>query len=340
MKSIKGEADHRWLFKKIIIFLGILLLLPGNQEDFAFFNPSMAFYQDSQLFLSSNNRILRDLPSFVLINQSSVQAISPLHVFSPKALAAFVEDVDIPTNRNTIIEYIVQEGDSLWSIANQFNVSINTIIWANDLNGAMIRPNQALVILPVSGIKHIVKEGDTLSGIIERYNANLQETLVFNGLSNNENIFVGQVIIVPGGRKSNRILVERAANINIESLSPNQVRAQFSTNNHWGQSHSFPFGQCTWWVAQKRPIGRWGHARSWLNNAERDGFQVCRGRSCLPQVGAVFVDNSHPVYGHVAYVEDVRGNEIIISEMNYIGWGRINKRTIPIGHSSIVGFIY
>lgn len=360
--SIGTKKINKNLFRAIKIvsfglFLGIIFFLPDNQEDFAFFNISKVFSQNRQIFLSPIEKNLTRPSGFILINQNSLQATSPLTIISPRVLGVLVEEEEIEYSetRNSIIDYIVQEGDSLWSIAAQFNISVNTIIWANDLRGTTIRLGQNLVILPVSGVRYIVKEGDTISRIAERYNVETEQIIDFNNILDEGSIFIGQSIIVPGGEKRAIRIVNRTTNtnieninvenididnINIEELTPNQVRAKFSTNNYWGQSHAFPFGQCTWWVAQKRPIGRWGHAKSWLNNAERDGFRVCRGRNCDPVAGAVLVIQGHPVYGHVVYVEEVKGNTIIFSEMNNIGWGKINRRTVTTGHHTIIGFIY
>jgi surface antigen len=310
----------------------ITLLLPDNQEDFVFFN------QNEQIFLNSTEKNSIKPPNFVLINQNSFQAVSPLTIFSPRALAILIEGIEYPEVRDDIIEYMVEPGDNLWFIADKFNISVDTIIWANDLRRTTIRPGQKLVILPVSGVRHIVREGDLISQIAEKYNVSAEKIIDFNNISDERAIFIGQSIIIPGGRKQTRTLVR--TDIDITTLTPNQVRAKFSTNNYWGQSHSFPFGQCTWWVAQKRPIGRWGHAKSWLNNAERNGFQICRGRYCSPQVGAVIITRVNSPYGHVAYVEEVNGNRITYSEMNYIGWGRINRQVVEIGDYEIIGYIY
>jgi surface antigen len=340
MKSTENSE-----LKAILIFLlvslllispKIILSLPANQGDFLF------FAQNEQIFLSSSKKGIIEPSSFILINQNSLQATLPLTIFSSQPTGILVDSEE----RNQIINYLVESGDNLWSIADKFNISLNTIIWANDLRKTTIRPGQKLVILPVSGVRHIVKRGDILSQIAERYNANLEEIIDFNNISNEANIFVGQVIIVPGGEigeQRSRALTQ-ITNANITTLTPDQVRIRFSTNNYWGQSHSFPFGQCTWWVAQKRSIGRWGHAKSWLDNAEKAGFQVCRGRYCSPKEGAVIaIKSNSPLglkYGHVAYVEEINNNRITYSEMNYIGWGRINKQVIKIGDYEIIGFIY
>jgi len=342
-----GNLFKRW-FIVIILFILVLLIFLGYFQDFfslRVYN-SEAFSQEEQIFLNpklSEEKII-ELSNFTLINENSIQATFPLTVVTTtRALGGIIDDIDYyiePETRETIIEYIVEEGDSLWSIADKFNISVDTIIWANEMRGTTIRYGQKLVILPISGILHIVKEKDTISEIAEKYNIEKEKILDFNNISDEESLFIGQSIVVPGGIKQNLRPVTRIANLDITNLTPNQVRTKFSTNNYWGQSHAFPFGQCTWWVAQKRPIGRWGHAKSWLNNAQRDGFEVCRGNHCQPQNGAIIVVKGDPIFGHVAYVEEVRGNSIIFSEMNNIGWGKVNRRTIQIGDSIIIGFIY
>ncbi len=349
-----------WIISVILLGLtsfGLRIILSpsDNQEGFFSANVFKAFNQDEQMFLSSIEKVLLESPDLLLVQGNSIQAVSPSNIISPQVLGALFGGGEIA--RQAIIEYTVRSGDSLSVIADRFNISINTITWANNLRGTVIRPGQRLIILPVSGVKHIVKEGDTISEISERYNVKAEEIISFNlqakrsdekkaELSFNnldgESISVGQVLIIPGGTKPTTLSAVMTANIDISGLTPRQVRAKFSTNNYWGQSHSFPFGQCTWWVAQKRAIGRWGNAIDWLSNAERDGLRVCRGRNCAPIAGAVIIVRGHPIFGHVAYVEGVRGSEIIFSEMNKrgCGTGRINKRSVGVGSSSIIGFIY
>ncbi len=96
--------------------------------------------------------------------------------------------------------YVVRPGDSLSQIAEMFDVTTNTILWANDLRNATdIRPGDTLVILPVAGVRHIVKSGDTLALIAKRYEADADEILSYNQLASASAITVGMTLIVPGG---------------------------------------------------------------------------------------------------------------------------------------------
>jgi LysM repeat protein len=103
-------------------------------------------------------------------------------------------------NSGSISVYTVKEGDSISSIADRYGVSVNTILWANDLTTkSTIRSGMDLVILPVSGIKHTVSSGETLSSIAAKRNASAGEIAAFNGLDADATVVVGSTLIIPGG---------------------------------------------------------------------------------------------------------------------------------------------
>lgn len=105
-----------------------------------------------------------------------------------------------PATSDQISLYVVREGDTLSQIATIFNVSINTIRWANDINaGESIQPGETLVILPVSGIRHTVEKGDTLKSIVTTYHGDIDEVLQYNGLTESTVLAVGDVVVVPNG---------------------------------------------------------------------------------------------------------------------------------------------
>jgi LysM repeat protein len=95
--------------------------------------------------------------------------------------------------------YTVREGDTLSGIAEMYGVSVNTIIWANDMKTRTIRVSQELIILPISGVRHTVKRGDTLQSLAKQYKADLDEILSYNNLTTDAKIVVGDVIIIPDG---------------------------------------------------------------------------------------------------------------------------------------------
>ena len=108
-----------------------------------------------------------------------------------------IADIEKPKN-STISTYVVRPGDTLGEIAEMFEVSASTILWANDLpRNAKLQIGQKLTILPVTGVRYTVKKGDTLASIARKYGADADEIMSFNGI---EGTFAaGDEIIIPDG---------------------------------------------------------------------------------------------------------------------------------------------
>lgn len=283
------------------------------------------------LFSGQTQGSLPDSPELLLVENSSVKSATPPTTFTPRVLGVLVDGADIEDTKKIITEHVVGQNENISSIAESYNVSVETIVWANDLKSLILKPDQTLLIPPVSGVIHLVKEGDTVSSIAQKYKADSGKIFSFNDIAGDGDIFAGEVLIVPSGRMPF---------ISVAKPAPIPDKSSLSTDNFNGQSHDFPFGQCTWWVAQKRPIQGWGNAKDWLNNSAASGFAICKGSSCLPKKGAVISLQGSRAYGHVGYVEEVKDDKVIFSEMNYIGWGKIDYRTLRIGSPAIIGYIY
>lgn len=115
----------------------------------------------------------------------------------PSGTAATVAET---VSSDQISIYVVRPGDTLSEIADMFGVSINTILWANNLKSARdVHPGDTLVILPISGVEHTVVKGDTLRSLAKKYGADANDIAQFNGLDLSERLTVGTTLIVPGG---------------------------------------------------------------------------------------------------------------------------------------------
>lgn len=96
--------------------------------------------------------------------------------------------------------YTVESGDTIAGIAAQFDVSTNTILWANGLRASStLKVGDNLTILPTTGVLHTVKSGDTVSGIASRYDAKGKDIMAYNNLAEDAKLAIGQKIIVPDG---------------------------------------------------------------------------------------------------------------------------------------------
>jgi len=109
-------------------------------------------------------------------------------------------DTESRTENGEISVYVVREADTLSQIAEMFDVSSNTILWANDITDpSVIRPGDTLVILPITGVRHVVKKGDTIASIAKKYEGDAEEILAYNRLASAGDISVGDTVVVPSG---------------------------------------------------------------------------------------------------------------------------------------------
>jgi len=128
-----------------------------------------------------------------IVNQSAL-----LSDIGPMGSMADIDDSIANSDRINI--YVVREGDNLSQIAEMFGVSVNTIIWANDINkGDLIQTGQVLIILPVTGLRYTVQKGDTISSITKKYKGDKEEIIRFNDLSEDTVLSIGDEIIIPDG---------------------------------------------------------------------------------------------------------------------------------------------
>lgn len=107
--------------------------------------------------------------------------------------------------RAEIIEYEVKAGDTISSIAGRYGVSVDTVVWENELGSAKakIKPGQVLRILPTTGIAHEVKRGETVYSIAKKYDISAQAIVdwPYNTFANDETfaLAIGQTLVVPDG---------------------------------------------------------------------------------------------------------------------------------------------
>lgn len=98
-------------------------------------------------------------------------------------------------------KYIVKGGDTLSSIAANFGLNLETILWANDLTrDSLINPGMELDIPPGNGIVITVDDNDTLDSIAEKYEANKQVIAEWNWIDPPFIVQEGDVLFIPDGR--------------------------------------------------------------------------------------------------------------------------------------------
>ncbi len=126
--------------------------------------------------------------------------------------------------------YIVQQGDSLWKIANKFNTTVDNLKKINSLTNNLLQVGQVLKIESTSNNNndniYIVQKGDSLYTIAQKFNITTDELKNYNNLTSNL-LQVGQTLKIPTINKVNTYIVKRgdslysiasAYNIAVEDL--------------------------------------------------------------------------------------------------------------------------
>lgn len=117
-----------------------------------------------------------------------------------KALANYI---GVPYSLNEESDYyVVKKGDSLWSIAKKYNMTVDELKSINNLKSNLLSIGQRLKIKESNDNQniYIVKKGDTLYKIANMYGTTVDNLKALNNLKNN-NLSIGQKLIVPSKNK-------------------------------------------------------------------------------------------------------------------------------------------
>ena len=233
--------------------------------------------------------------------------------------------------------YVVQEGDTAETVAQEYGVSSQTIRWANGLKDNNMAAGATITIPAVDGVVYTAKDGDTLESIAQKYQSDVDEIITINNLDS-DTVPSGTVLLLPDG-----VLPETERP---EYVAPTPVRQTTTTTTRYANASAgsrglrtsikaplaagnrYAYGYCTWYAYNRRaslgmklPSISWGNANTWDTGAAASGYLVNQ----TPSVGAVFQTDSG-YYGHVGIVEEVYADGTIrISEMNYSGWNVITE---------------
>lgn len=92
--------------------------------------------------------------------------------------------------------YVVKSGDTLWSIARKYNLSVNELKALNNLSSNALSVGQRLIVGKESSNDYVVSAGDTLWAIARKFNVSVDDIKVLNNLSSN-NLSIGMILKIP-----------------------------------------------------------------------------------------------------------------------------------------------
>lgn len=121
-----------------------------------------------------------NLPATGRVDQATLEALNRA------LLAAMATDT-----------YVVQPGDSLWSIARAYDTTMATLVELNDLPDRPLRVGEVLKVPALA--KYTVKPGDTLWGIAVRFKTTVAALAELNDIDPEGVLRVGTVLRLPRG---------------------------------------------------------------------------------------------------------------------------------------------
>lgn len=144
---------------------------------------------------------------------TTTQGVDPVVTIAATAVAATSVPAAASTPGQltpTTIDYYVQEGDTLLSVAQKFQVEVETVRQLNYLLDDKIFVGQILQMPYREGItaegaptptpepyRYVVEEGDSLGTIAQQFGVSAVSIMETNNLQNPNNVFVGQVLVIP-----------------------------------------------------------------------------------------------------------------------------------------------
>lgn len=201
-----GLGDTTLRFSTAILTLVLILIVVGVMNGL-YFTDKKASGDDAAIGLSDISAT--PAPTLPLTEFAAgglaVEGIlrnSELHTILP-----------LRQSRYEVIQYTVESGDSIFSIAEKFNLRPETILWGNRYSLGddphLILPGQVLNILPVDGVYHKWSAGEGLNGVAEVYQVTPEDIINWPGNNldpdeigdyANPNIAPDTMLVIPGGQ--------------------------------------------------------------------------------------------------------------------------------------------
>lgn len=282
---------------------------PAVEQDLLFASLfSIEEASGQRVFLSQKEIVSVEFPQLVVGENSFLQA-GPATLVKPEVLGSLGIGLSQGglSERKEISEYIVEQGDTLSSVAEKFDVSLETVLWANNLSGSSkIGVGDKLVILPTSGIMHLVEKGESLSYLAKLYKAEMDEMIAFNNLSDSGEIYIGDFLIIPDAVMPAKKPVPVSTPLaSAYFIKPVPADFAISQGLHWYNAIDFSNGKC--WEPVFASAG---------GVIQKTGFDSVAGN---------YVRILHPnevvtFYGHLAVISVYSGQKVSQGEIiGYVG---------------------
>lgn len=223
--------------------------------------------------------------------------------------------------------YTVESDDTISGIAQKFNVSTDTILWANGLSDqTTLRVGDHLNILPTTGVLYTVKSGDTLLAIANSFDVEAGALREYNQLADSHTLAIGQKLIIPGGA------IAPASVPNI--VSSNTQLADRSADGPTPEPITVKGAGMIWPTTSKHISQgfRWGHTGIDIDNRARPAIYSALG-------GTVEYAGWLGGYGNLIIVNHGSGLQTYYAHLEkiYVGKGAAVNKGDAVGKMGSTG---
>jgi murein DD-endopeptidase MepM/ murein hydrolase activator NlpD len=204
----------------------------------------------------------------------------------------------------------VRSGETLWDIAHQHGLNIDSLIGANNIsNMNSIKPGQEFKILPVKGIIYRVSPGESVASIARKFNLKVETVMEDNNLEDSSKLKIDQKLVLRG------------------------AKPEFSYQDRLDQKFMYPIN--TRITSYYGP--RWGRIHEGLDFAAPMGSPIRAVSS-----GRVVYSGWATGYGYVVIIEHQRGlrtlyahnSKLLVSVGESVGKGEVISRSGNTGNST------
>jgi len=229
------------------------------------------------------------------------------------------DEIIMPEPEDKLVKYSVYEvrkGDTLSEIANQYDLSVDSLISINGFTSAKsLRPGQLIKVPSESGILYVSSKSSTVQEIAATYNINADRIIEANGLLS-ESIVPGKSLFLPDVKLPSAMLREISG-----TLFKWPVRGRITS----------------WFGWRKDPFTGRRSFHNALDIAAPYGSAIC-----APMDGRVIEAGYSPILGKYVMMSHSGGwrtlyghmSEILVQEGQYVSLGRTLGRIGTTGYST------
>lgn len=239
-------------------------------------------------------------------------------------------EIDHPTPANSplhqTIVYTVEDGDSIGTIAEKFNLKTSTLLATNGLSEhEVIHKGDQLTILPTDGVLHSVKSGETISSVSAHYDIPGSTIIAYNNLSDDAAIQIGQKLIIPGAAPTSAPV----------AIAHSEEDNQSPSTSSTAPANLPALGKGLIWPTVTKHISqyfKWGHTGVDIDNRSRPAIYAAEG-------GQVKIAHRLGGYGNLIVIAHGNGMETYYGHLGkfYVSEGERVTKGQAIGQMGSTG---